>query len=116
MCAFFLKKADLAKLLLPNPFRSMGTCRETWNSKSLATLQGLAGPEIVETEVAKNERRKEPVVGQCRMRWEVSWVGWPQALHEELSILERQEFKTGCVRCSEDERGHNECDEEAQIP
>ena len=50
----------------------------------------------------------------------MSWDECPQALQEGFSILpilERDKnLKEGCVRCSDDERGHSEHDEEAQVP
>ena len=47
-----------------------------------------SGPEVVERpRVAKSERRKESIVGQCRMRSEVSWDECPQAMQEGFSIL-----------------------------
>ena len=115
MCAFFLKRLWFGEVVaVTQPLSINGYVSGSMEFQKPGNSP-RPGPEIVETEVAKSDWREESVVGQCRMRWEVSMVKWPQVLHEGLSILERQEFKTGCVRCSEDERGHNECDEEARI-
>ena len=40
-----------------------------------------------ETESPKSERRKKSVAGQCRMRCEMSWDEYSQALQEGFSIL-----------------------------
>ena len=47
------------------------------------------------------------------------WDGCPQALAGRIFECANSKDKSltvDCVRCSEDERGHNERDEGAQVP
>ena len=52
------------------------------------------------------------------MRREVPFDECPQAPHEGFSILPNlpKSSIVGCVRCSEDVRGHSEHDKEVQVP
>ena len=72
-------------LLLCNPNPSGGWRHDgrQWSSKSLATAQGLDQRSYGEKS-SRSEGRKEFVAGQSRMRREVSWVVWPQTMHEGL--------------------------------
>ena len=79
-----------------------------------------SGPEVVEGQRVAKERaaqraRSWTVQNEMRdVRGEC-----PQALQEGfliLPILDSKNLKKGCVRCSEDERGHSEHDEGAQVP
>ena len=105
------KCANYAGFPLPDPFSVMGARRETTEPRNRIIPRGMDLKTYIKKELSKSVRCKEHLVGQYRMRWRVSKVGRPHALHEGFSMLpflEKQEFNRRLCRCSEDERGHNE--------
>ena len=76
-------------LWLTDPFLGWEHGGSPWIPSGWATPHGSDQRSYLEMELPKSERRKEYVAGHNRIRWRVSWVDCPRALHEGFSILKK---------------------------
>ena len=102
----------------PTPFFPMRAWWKTMEPQKPGKFPS-PGPEVVYRKKVAKERAAQRFcswTGLNEMKSVFNWI--PLSLHigfSILSILESKNLTNGCVRCSEDWRGHSQRDEKAQV-